>query len=328
MIRRYASMCLLIVSLISLMIGCSDLGRVLQLKPDARVSTLALDFGTVAVHQSSARSLTIHNLGTGPLTVSPSLSNAAYTLVNGANSFIVPPGGQNDIDVRFTPSATGSFPCTLDLGAESPSVALSGDGALQAPGAQCVLLPTTVDYGFVATGNSAPSTFQVFSTGTAPLLINVVSSAPDIQILAGGGQATLDPGQSKSVVANFVPQAGGRFSGTVAIGAGCPDLVVQGVGTTVSWDKDVRPIFAAKCTCHAYGDSRYGYLSLVNYPSNYSFPTPNVVVKPFDLINSVLYGKITNSGQFGPLMPQGGPLLPAHDTDLIRTWITEGASNN
>jgi hypothetical protein len=55
---------------------------------------------------------------------------------------------------------------------------------------------------------------------------------------------------------------------------------------------------------------------------------PGVRVIPFDLTNSVLYGKITNSGQFGQLMPQGGPLIPQVDRDIIRDWILEGARNN
>jgi hypothetical protein len=27
-------------------------------------------------------------------------------------------------------------------------------------------------------------------------------------------------------------------------------------------------------------------------------------------------------------MPEGGPILPPHDRDLIRDWILEGARNN
>jgi hypothetical protein len=328
MIRRRVAVMLPLASLLSLVIGCADLGRVIRLKPDARVSSLALDFGTVAVRQSVTRSLIIRNLGTGPLVVRPALSNAAYALVAGGAALSVAPGGETSLDIRFTPDATGPFPCQLDLGADAPQVALSGDGALQAPGAQCVLLPVAIDFGFVAKGASGAVTFQVFSAGTAPLLINVVSSAPEVQIVAGGGVASLDPGQSKSVVANFIPQAGGRFTGTISIGPACPDLAVQGVGTTVSFMRDLQPTLLAKCNCHSYGDPRYGYLSMVDYPSNYSFPTPHVIVKPFDLANSVLYGKITNSGQYGPLMPQGGPMLPAHDLDLFKAWINEGASNN
>lgn len=306
--------------------GCSDLGPLVKPKPQAQLSALALDFGTVAVNQSSIRTLTIQNLGTGPLPVTPSIVGAGYALVSGA-PFTVPAGSQWSLDVRFTPNAVGSFPSTLDLGSEAPQVALSGSGADQLPGAHVSVFPTSIDFGQVSKGTSSSVSFQIFSDGIAPLIVNVVANARDVQIVTGGGSATLNPGQSRTVGLQFVPLTGGPLTGSVATGPACPDVPVQGASTTVSWATDVRPILYNNCGCHAFGDPFAGYTYTVNFACYY-YPAPNVVVKPYDLNKSVLYQKIINSGVYGPLMPQGGPPLSGHDVGIIRTWILEGAWNN
>lgn len=120
--------------------------------------------------------------------------------------------------------------------------------------------------------------------------------------------------------------------------AGCSDLglpvrprapgtgTLQPPTTTVSFAGDVRPIFAFHCdACHSFSDPATGYAQMTVQPIPYP---PGVRIKPFDLVNSVLYGKITNSGQYGQLMPQGGPLIPLEDRNTIRDWILEGARDN
>ena len=80
--------------------SCSDLGPLVRPKPQAELSALTLDFGTVALNQTSSRSLVIRNVGTGPLDVSPSVSGAGYSLPAGNAPFSVPPGGEWTIDVH------------------------------------------------------------------------------------------------------------------------------------------------------------------------------------------------------------------------------------
>jgi len=322
-VRTSAHRLLPAVLLAALSTGCPDLGDTFQPEPQAEFSATSLDFGTILVGQSATRTLTIRNRGTGTLGGSASLTGAGYEFVSGGGAFAVTPGDLRNIVIRLTPSAVGSFPGTLDLGPDSPQVALGGAGALQAAGAQCVVLPTTVDFGFVETGQSANGSFQVYSVGTAPLIIDVVSNAPDVQVLAGGGAAVLDPGTSRAVTLAFNPQSGGLVAGIVVVGAGCSEVSVQGVGVTVSFVNDVRPIFSAYgcLNCHAFSQAS----SIVNVPSTgYGAD----YVEPFDLTRSVIYGKITNSGQFGPPMPPGGPLVQDRHRDTIRAWILEGALDN
>ena len=309
--------------------SCSDLGPLVRPKPQAELSALTLDFGTVALNQTSSRSLVIRNVGTGPLDVSPSVSGAGYSLPAGNAPFSVPPGGEWTIDVHFTPAAVGSFASTLELGSQAPPVALSGSGALQTPGAHITIAPTSVAFGLVSVGSSASGGFQITSDGSAPVLVDVVSNVAAVTVTAGGGAATLNPGDALNVTLQYAPTAGGALSGAIATGPGNPNVALSGNATSVSFATQINPIFDNYCSaCHPWGDPNvnFSYSQLVNVLSP-GYGT-HVRVKPFDLANSVLYGKITNSGAYGPLMPQGGPLMPAASRTLIKTWILEGAWNN
>ena len=113
------------------------------------------------------------------------------------------------------PGAVGSFPCTLDLGPDIPQVALLGSGAVQAPGAQCVVLPDSIDFGFAAVGQADSSAFQIYSTGTAPLLVNVVSTSGDYLLVTGGGPAEIPAGGFINVAVEFRPQAGRERRGAL-----------------------------------------------------------------------------------------------------------------
>jgi HYDIN/CFA65/VesB family protein len=306
--------------------GCSDVGKPLFPVPKAVLSTHSIDFGTVAVSDSALRSVTLRNEGRAALEGVPVLSCVEYFLVSGG-PFRIPPGGSVTIVLGFRPGAVGSFPCELDLGADVPKITLAGSGALQALGALCVLVPDSLDFGTIAKDQSATQSFQVFSVGTAPLLVNVVAGCGDFSIATGGGPATLAPGHSITVTVRFAPQAGLTRNCSVSVGPGCPEEALTGFGTTVSFANDVQPIFRNwGCDgCHGLGDPDIGYSIVTTWPISYP---PGVRVIPYDLDRSVLYGKITNSGQYGGMMPPTGSLIPLADRETIKNWILEGARDN
>jgi hypothetical protein len=106
---------------------------------------------------------------------------------------------------------------------------------------------------------------------------------------------------------------------------------------TVSFARDIQPIFDGHCIgCHrplgeADLDLRasVSYDNLVNRPSR-NYP-PALRVVPGDPTNSVMFGKVSDSGQFGGPMPQpggGSPPVPPEGIEKIRTWILEGAPEN
>jgi len=305
--------------------GCSDLGEPIKLTPRAELSATSLDFGTVAVSTTATRSVTVSNSGSGDLAGFASVRCPVYSIQSGGGAFTVTPGGQHIVTVVYSPTAIGQSPCQLLLGADIPPVDLNGEGALQAAGAQCVLSDTTLDFGTSTVGGTKQDGFTISNPGTAPLILNVVPTCGDFTVVAGGGPSTLEPGGTLPVGVQFVPTVGGQISCAIAVGPGCPEIRVHGFANSVSFASDIRPIFNARgCfSCHVWSQPS----QIVNVTSQLGY-APAVIVKPGDLLNSVLYQKITGTGRFGQLMPEGGPKLPAGEIDKFRRWILEGALNN
>ncbi|HEX7077945.1 MAG TPA: choice-of-anchor D domain-containing protein [Candidatus Eisenbacteria bacterium] len=325
MIRRL-SFVLAVATVVIPLAGCSDLGAPLEPRPQSQLSATLLDFGTLAVSQSATRSVTISNSGTGPLLGSARLSCAEYAIQSGGGPFSIPPGASHTIVVQFTPGAAGAYPCALDLGPDCPSVAITGSGALQAPGARCVVLVDSIPFGPVAVGRASNQSFEVLNAGTAPLLLDVVSSCGDFEVITGGGASQVPAGGSIDVVVAFHPTSGGRSSCAIALGPDCPDVPVSGQGTTVSFANDIQPILTARCTdgCHQHPyftdpETNDTYYSLVTQWQN----LPYGYVRPFDPANSWVYQYIVIG-----YMPADGSTVPPEDLDKIRQWILEGAIKN
>jgi HYDIN/CFA65/VesB family protein len=306
--------------------GCSDLGEPIKLGPRAELSATALDFGTVAVSATATRSVIVSNLGDGDLNGFASVLCPVYSIQGGGGAFTVTPGGQHTVTVNYSPTATGQSPCQLMLGGDIPPVVLSGEGALQSPGAQCVLSDTTLDFGTGAVGGSKQGGFSISNPGSEPLILNVIPTCGDFAVVAGGGPSTLPPGGMLQVTVQFVPTVGGQISCAIAIGPGCPEVRVHGSATSVSYKGDLKPIMLVRGCVGCHFEFTQNPSQIVNVVTDGYAPA--VRVKPFDLMNSVLYQKITNSGRYGQAMPQGTNGLPAAEADKFRRWILEGALDN
>ncbi len=302
---------------LAILVGCSDMGNPIRPKAEPLLSATALDFGTVAVSGATARNLTVRNSGSAPLIGTAAVSCDGYQLIAGGGPFSIAPGQSQTFVVRFSPGAIGSFPCTLDLGPNAPHVAITGAGALQVPGALSLVTPDSLDFGVAAVGQVKTGAFRVFSVGTAPLLVNVVSTSPDYSIVSGGGLADIPAGGFINVLVAFSPQGGLNRPGGISVGPGLSTVVTKGFGTTVSYANDIRAIFNASCdqACHThvFRDPLTGYGNLINFG----------YVIPSDPDNSTLYYYLAID-----FMPQGGPPLPQTQKDKVRNWILEGALDN
>ncbi len=184
-----------------------------------------------------------------------------------------------------------------------------------------------LDFGLIAVGGSRLGQFTVRSVGTAAVVLNVVSSCGDFTVTSGGGPRSLAPGDSLPVTIGFTPSVGGHVACTIATGPGAPEVAVSGDATSVSFAAQIDPILNNTTTficrgCHLPWQPS----NMVNVTSSMGY-APAVIVKPFDLAGSVLYGKVTGSA-YGPQMPLGGRALTPAQQTLIRTWILEGAHDN
>ncbi len=311
--------------------GCSDLGTKVRLEARGEVSSTALDFGTLTLTEFATRSVTVRNTGNAPLAGDATTTCPEFQLTMGAGPFTLDPGGSRDIVVRFQPAAVTGYACQLDLGPSLPAVALAGSGAAQPPGAAWTVVPASLDFDAVAVGQSAFRNFRISSTGTAPLTVNVVAGCSDYLPVAGGGPAVIAPGDFITVSVLFNPLAGGTYPCVIAVGPGILGVSVTGFATTISFARDIQPIFDLSCTgCHGGTSGLFlepgsSYGNLVNVTSFGYAPAKRVA--PFDPNNSVLYRKLAGTG-FGQRMPQGQPPLPPAQVDKVKNWILEGARNN
>jgi len=305
--------------------GCSDLGDVLKPQPQSQLTATALDFGTVAVSQSTTRSVTISNSGTGALTGTASLSCSEYFLQSGGGPFSLASGQSRTMVVEFTPGSVGSFPCTLALGPNAPAVTIAGAAELQQPGAVVFVRRTSFAFGSVQIGQTSLMTTEVLNTGTASLLVNVVSACGEFQVFRGSGLTHIAAGDSLVVTIAYSPATSGRVSCVIEVGPDCPTIDVSGTGITVSFANDVRPILNARCIgCHGYlGDS-----IVHHYLTAPGIFAQDPLAKPFDPDNSIFYRKLTPTPLNGSRMPQGGPFLPDGQIDVVRRWVAEGALDN
>lgn len=320
--NKFLSVFVALLALLFALAGCSDLGDPLRLFPRPELSVTALGFGSVPVGGSATLSATIANSGEAPLNGVAAVSCPDFSIESGGGPYTVPPGGVHTVSVRFAPSAVGSSSCELTFGDGLRAVALSGDGT-PPPTALCVASVSALDFGTLAVGGSRLAVFKLYSRGTAEVQVDVGASCSELQFLGGNGARTIPVGDSLVVTVQFTPSAGGRFACTITTGAGNPLVTVSGDATTVSFANDIAPIMTVRqCTiCHGW--SRAGDMVNVVSPT-YRQP----LIKPFDLVNSVVYGKITNSGRFGGPMPQGSTGLAAGEREKFRVWILEGAHDN
>ena len=84
----------------------------------------------------------------------------------------------------------------LTLGGTIPPVTMIGAGALQNPGALCVLSVASLDFGSTAVGQSKLAFYVVRNPGTAPLILDVVPTCSDFVVISVGGPSTLAAGDS------------------------------------------------------------------------------------------------------------------------------------
>lgn len=105
-----------------------------------------------------------------------------------------------------------------------------------------------------------------------------------------------------------------RFLAVISLTAAC--LEAQGAGGTVDYDRQIQPIFAAKCfSCHSQ-EKRSGGLSLYSYDDVLNGGRNGGTVRPGKSSESMLMMRIT--GETQPRMPLvGGPLSEGEDRKSV-----------
>jgi hypothetical protein len=95
---------------------------------------------------------------------------------------------------------------------------------------------------------------------------------------------------------------------------------------TVSFAKDINPLFTANCAlsgCHATG----GHVPNLMADKSYASLTKDAAfVNVKNPSSSILYERLT--GVLSPSMPMGKTTNPSNINNLVLAWIKQGAKNN
>jgi hypothetical protein len=95
--------------------------------------------------------------------------------------------------------------------------------------ATCAVVPTSIDFGAVDTGDSKDETFTVINLGSGVLSGSISESCDHYSIVSGSGPYSLAPGESLLVTVQFSPTAEGNHTCVVETGnALCDDVSLQG----------------------------------------------------------------------------------------------------
>ncbi len=213
-------------SSINIMTNLPPINQTIQLSGTGRqpletVSTNTIDYGIVTNGTTKDLSFTIGNSGNTPLTVNAlTLSGtSAFTLVSPpVLPLTVNAGGSQTITVRFSPTALTTYNGTLNVVSDggTQSISLAGQGAAGVISA----VPSALDFGTIALGNSKSIPVTITNTGNAPFNItgitNPVNAAFTVSYI-GTAPITLLPNTSFTVVVTFTSNAAGAFNSSFAI---------------------------------------------------------------------------------------------------------------
>ena len=217
----------------------SEFSQVFTITPAPNVTyspaSLTLDFGNVAVNGASTpMNITLTSSGSTPYRINDIGSPGCYggTICYGGafscTTTCVPNNPYNPnagcvITATFNPTSLISYSQTIGICDDSPSgastITLTGVGVTPPPVAW---QPASFDFGPQPVGTpSNPQTFTVFNGGTANALLGEPAiDDPNFVILSNGCGSSLAPNTGCPVVAEFLPQGGGTYHGSLSIPAG------------------------------------------------------------------------------------------------------------
>lgn len=193
--------------------------------PVCSVTPTSLSFGDLTIGESATETFTIRNIGGGRLTGEVEEACGDYTIV-GSAEYDLMAGQQQSISVRYAPSNVGADNCTISVGSGCSAVSCSGSGDYEP---ECVVAPTTLDFGTVTVGYSEDRNFQITNTGGRVLTGSVSESCPDFSIV-GATSYSLSAGQSRTFVVRYMPQDSGSDGCTITASSGCASVGCSGYG--------------------------------------------------------------------------------------------------
>jgi hypothetical protein len=182
------------------------------------VSPTSLNFANQAVNEtSSAKTVTLTNSVTGPLTISDISASPNFSISSTTCGSTLATGKTCTVSVTFTPTALEAVKGRLSFTDNAPNspqtVSLSGTGVEPA-----TLTPATANYGDQKVGtNSAPKTFSLTNNQNATLSNIMISTSGDFARSATTCSTALAAYKSCTISVTFTPKATGTRTGSLIV---------------------------------------------------------------------------------------------------------------
>ncbi len=190
--------------------------------PDIRLSTTALDYGSLYIGASSTRPVTVTNEGTETLVVS-SVAIDAPVFATDVAPFSLAVGESRTLAVTFAPAAAGPIQGALTLASNDPDeatvlVSLSGVGVI----APDVALQWDPECARLFTGESEARTLTLENTGGSDLVFEIEALG---WLRAAPASGTIPAGEGAQVRVTFDATGllGGDYAAFVMVRSNDPD---------------------------------------------------------------------------------------------------------
>jgi len=190
-----------------------------------QLDSTTIDFHDVTVGLTADRKVTVTNSGLGTLTGTLSESCADLSIV-GTASYNLGAVQSATFTLRFAPTSTGDFTCTVDAGSSCGNITVKGRGV---PPPECEVADLDYDFGEVEIGKHKDHTIDIRNVGGGQLCGTASESCGSFEIVGGASYCAI-PGTPFHMKLRFTPTSPGTFQCTVDPGAGCPAITLHGVG--------------------------------------------------------------------------------------------------
>jgi hypothetical protein len=186
--------------------------------PIVTLSTTSLSFGNQVINTTSvAKTVTLTNSGTGPLSISSIVVSGSFAIFSKTCGTTLAAAAKCNVKITFTPTVLGTLTGALTFTDNAPNspqtVALTGKGVLPA-----TLTPATGTYPAQAVGTtSAAKTFTLTNNQTVSLNSIAISTTGDFAISARTCTTSLAAKGKCTVSVTFTPTATGTRTGTLSV---------------------------------------------------------------------------------------------------------------
>lgn len=199
-----------------------------------QVSPSSLSFGTVAVGQSMAKTVTLKNSGGTSITVSnASVDNAEFSVAGLSPALTLAAGQSANFTVTFKPRSSGSASgsvavsglASLTMGSASGSSGNTASVSASLPVAgtaasagQLAVVPASLAFGTVTVGTTQTQTVTITNSGATSVTISqATATGSGLRISGLALPLALSANQSASFQVIFTPATSGALSGNLAI---------------------------------------------------------------------------------------------------------------